>query len=311
MGGPLATSMLQKRGLAVRRLRHAVKIGVTWPPLNRLLTSVLRAALPEDSNLGETAARYLPRTGLVETALPDGKLLRMRSLGDDGVATTLFWLGWTGHEPETARPFYKLAMSAQTTLDIGAHVGYFSLLAAHANPAGRVFAFEPLPRVFDRLTDNVKLNHLQGVSCEPVAVGSPAGQMEFFHVKDGIPSSSSLSQAFMQSIVSADELTSSKVDVVQVDDFVNARRLRVDLIKMDTETTEDEVFRGMTETLARDHPQIFCEVIDERVGRTIEQILRPLGYEFVLLTPKGEIRCEHLIPDVAWRNFLFRVPPAS
>ncbi len=112
----------------------------------------------------------------------------------------------------------------------------------------------------------------------------------------------------MQSVVPADELTSSKVEVVQVDDFVSARGLSVDLIKMDTETTEDEVFRGMTATLARDRPHIFCEILDEAVGQAIERILRPLGYEFVLLTPNGEIRREHTVPDARWRNFLFRVP---
>jgi len=297
-----------RRSLAVRRLRRATKVAVTWAPVNRALTTGVRAALPQGSTLREPAARYLPRAGLVEAPLPDGRVLRMRSRGDDDIATRLFWFDWAGHEPETARPFYELATSAQTTLDIGAHVGYFSLLAAHANPAGHVYAFEPLPRVFERLTDNVRLNDLPNVSCEPVALGSPGGQTEFFHVKSGIPSSSSLSRRFMQSIVPADQLTSTKVDVVQVDDFVNARGLSVDLVKMDTETTEDEVFRGMTETLARDRPHIFCEILDERVGQSIEQILRPLDYEFVLLTPTGEVRCEHLAPDGRGRNFLFRVP---
>jgi len=311
MSVPVATGLLHQRGRITRRVRRSVKAILTWGPLNEVVTTGLRAVLPQRSKLAEAAARYCPRAGLVEATLPDGKVLRMCSRGDDDVASTLFWRGWAGHEAETADPFYKLAATARTTLDIGAHVGYFSLLAAHANPAGRIFAFEPLPRVYERLTDNVRLNNLQGVSCEPIAVGSPGGQTEFFHVKSGIPSSSSLSQRFMQSIVSADELTSSKVEVVEIDDFVNARGLSVDLIKMDTETTEDQVFRGMTEVLARDHPHIFCEILEEGVGRTIEQILRPLGYEFWLLTSQGQIRREHIVPDAVWRNFLFRVPPVS
>lgn len=300
-----------RRGSFTRRLRASVKSVLTWRPLNLVLTSAVHGALPRGSRLREPAARYLPRAGLVEATLPDGSSLRLRSRGDDDIATKIFWLGWAGHEPETARLFYGLAASARTTLDIGAHVGYFSLLAAHANPGGHVYAFEPLPRVFARLTDNVRLNGVQNVSCEPLAVGSPAGQTEFFHVKSGIPSSSSLSKRFMQSIVPPDELTSTMVDVVQVDDFVNAKGLSVELIKMDTETTEDDVFRGMIQTLARDRPRIFCEILDDTVGQAIEQILRPLGYEFVLLSPTGEVRREHIVPDVTSRNFLFQVPSRS
>jgi FkbM family methyltransferase len=41
--------------------------------------------------------------------------------------------------------FWRLACKARVTLDIGAHVGYYSVLAGMANPAGTVFAFEPLP----------------------------------------------------------------------------------------------------------------------------------------------------------------------
>lgn len=230
----------------------------------------------------------------------------MSSRGDDGVASTIYWHGWAGYEPETATPFLKLATSARVTLDIGAHVGYFTLLAAQANPAGRIYAFEPLPRVFERLTANVRLNGINNVTCEPMAMGNEKGHAEFFHVKNRIPSSSSLSQRFMTSIVPSDQLTSSPVEVTQIDDFVDANGLVVDLIKLDTETTEDSVLQGAVRTLSRDHPLIVCEVLEQAIGREIERILRPLGYEWFRLTPDGEIWCEHLTPDKHWRNFLFR-----
>jgi len=166
----------------------------------------------------------------------------MRSRGDDDIATTLFWQGWDGHEPETAKPFYELATSARTTLDIGAHVGYFTLLAGRANPDGRVFAFEPMPHVRERLIANVRLNGLSNVSWEASALGSPSGKAEFFHVPDGIPSSSSLSEGFMRSVVRDQQIVSSMVDVIEVDEYVEANALSVDLIKIDTETTEDKVF---------------------------------------------------------------------
>jgi len=289
------------------RLKAGLRTLVRWPPLNRLLTTALRAVLPARLRRHPAIARYAPRAGTVEVDLPDGARLRMHSRGDDGIAGPLFWRGWAGHEPETARLFYELASSARITLDIGAHVGYFALLASHANPAARIYAFEPLTRVRARLEHNVALNAASNVTCVPLAVGSPAGTAEFFHVRDGIPSSSSLSGSFMRSIVSGDELTSSTVEVVEVDDFVESHELSgVDLVKVDTETTEAAVFRGMLRTLRRDRPDIFCEILDAEVAAAVEALLKPLNYEFFLLTPGGLVRYDRLRPDERWRNFIFR-----
>ncbi len=272
-----------------------------------MLTGALRATLPPSMQRRPRVARFAPRAGIVETPLPASGVLRMCSRGDDEIASMLFWRGWDGHEPETVRPFYELARSSTVTMDIGAHVGYFALLASHVNPSGHVYAFEPLPRVFERLQRNVDLNAVSNVRCLPAAVGSPPGTAEFFHVKEGIPSSSSLSQTFMRSIVSDDQLTSSTVEVVEIDEFVDTNALsRVDLVKVDTETTEAAVFKGMLRTLERDRPAIFCEVLDDVVGEAIETILKPLDYEFLLLTGAGQVRREHIRPDDRWPNFLFR-----
>ena len=291
------------------RLRRGLRAAVTWPPFNRVLTSALRAVLPERARRHPGLARLAPRTGLVEAPLPGGRVLRMSSRGDDEVASELFWRGWDCHEPETAKVFYELARSARVTLDIGAHVGYFALLAAHANPQARVYAFEPMPRVRERLQRNVELNHA-AVSCQPFALGSPGGTAEFFHVRRGIPTSSSLAEGFMKSIVPAAELTSSTVEVLEADDFVQSHALvGVDLVKVDTEMTEAAVFRGMLRTLRRDRPHIVCEVLDSDVGAAIETLLEPLGYEYFALTSSGPHRRERIRAEPPFRNFLFRPAP--
>lgn len=289
-----------------RRLLASLRTIVTWPPLNRVLTGVLRAILPARARRHPAVARYAPRAGEVAVDLPDGGRLRMLSRGDDDVASEIFWRGWDGHEPETTRHFYELARTAPVTLDIGAHVGYFALLAAQANPSGRVYAFEPLERVRERLERNISLNGAANVTCVPLAVGSPPGTAQFFHVKKGIPSSSSLSQSFMQSIVSQDALMSTTVEVVEVDGFLAAHEiLGVELVKIDTETTEAAVFRGMLKTLRRDRPSVVCEVLDAAVAEAVEALLAPLDYAFFMLTEGAPRRCEHIRPDARWRNFMF------
>lgn len=286
--------------------RRIVKEVVTWPPVNHPLTTAVRAVVPLAARQHSLLARYLPRSGLVKATLPDGKVCRMWSRGDDDIATTLFWRGWWGHEPETSGLFYARAASARTTLDIGAHVGYFSVLAALANPHGQVYAFEPLARVLDRMKRNVALNGLANVSCLSLALGRSPGVAPFFHPADGIPSSSSLSVDFMRTVVEPQRLVSSEVEVTTVDDFVAQTELSgtVDLVKIDTEDTEDQVLEGMTTVLGKDRPEIFCEVLKETTAQRIESILGAFDYEFFLLTPEGPRRSEHIVPHPRLRNFL-------
>src|SRR5262249_48901648 len=157
-----------------------------------------------------------------------GKVLRLWSRGDDWVSNQVFWRGWSAYEPETCPLFFRLAQRSRATLDVGAYVGYFTLLAAHANPDARVFAFEPMPDIAARLRQNLALNELSGIECIEAAVGEADGHAEFYHTDVQFPTSSSLSQAFM----GTDGVTSSRVEVVALDRFLRERGVdHVDLLK--------------------------------------------------------------------------------
>lgn len=140
----------------------------SWPVVNRPLTGVLRAVVGGRS---EFLIRHLPRNGEVRATLPNGRELILETQGDDWMPNQIFWRGWDGYETETARAFYRLATSARCTLDVGAYVGFFAILAGHANPSSQVIAFEPLPTVHHRLVSNVAANGLGNVRCEQKAVG--------------------------------------------------------------------------------------------------------------------------------------------
>jgi FkbM family methyltransferase len=215
----------------------------------------------------------------------------------------VFWRGWSGYEPETIPLFYRLAQRAQTTIDVGAYVGFYTLIAAHANASGRVYAFEPMSDVFERLRSNVSLNRLENVMCINSAVGDDDGEAEFFHMSSEMPCSSSLSYQFMSSVV---DLKVSKVSVTTLDRFVLDNKIeRVDLVKIDTETTEPQVIRGMSGILARDNPDIVCEVLGRGSESALEEMLRPLGYHFYHLTPDGPVLRTQITGHPEWLNYLF------
>lgn len=249
--------------------------------VNRPLTTGLRAVWGDRS---EFLIRHLPRIGDVRASLPDGRTLVLLTQGDDWIADQVFWRGWDGYETETARAFYRLASSAHATIDVGAHVGYYALLAGHANPSGQVVAFEPLAAVHRRLIANVEANRLRNVRCEQRAVGRVAGRADFYHVDEPLPSSSGLSRPFMERV--GQELHATPVEVVSLDDLLPSIGIgRVDLVKIDTESTEPDVVAGMMRTVARDRPDIIAEVLDEwETLAALRGSLQPLGYRQIELT---------------------------
>jgi FkbM family methyltransferase len=285
-------------------LKTLLKVVRAWAPLNVAMTATSRFALRLLGRQNEFLIKHLPRVGTVRDRLPNGRTLTLWSRGDDWVANQVYWRGWAGYEPGSSALFFRLATRSRVTLDIGAHVGFYALLAGHANPAGTVVAFEPLPFVLGRLRRNVLLNGLGNVECVGAAVGSAAGSADFYHAAVDVPCSSSLSYDFMRPTVG---LARSPVRVVALDEFLAERGLcDVGLIKIDTETTEADVFRGARNLLAQARPLILCEVLPGHgVEEPLQALLGPLGYSFYLLHPDGPQPRSRIVADPVWLNYLF------
>jgi len=282
-------------------------------PFNYVATTVVKSLCGLRGATPESVVRRLPRVGTVHTRLPDGRTLRLWSFGDDFVANEVFWKGWDGYEPETTPVFYRLAREAGVVLDVGAHVGYYSLLAAMANPAGRVLAFEPLPKAVERFRLNVRANGLSNVELVECAVGDSTGTATFFHMPTdaaGVPSSSGLSARFfgLPFFVESGVTSKTEVNVCTLDEVLAERGVgRVGLIKVDTETTEQAVFEGALATLERDHPDLIFEVLPgQGTAPALSRLLEPLGYTFYLLRDTGPERRDSIEDHAEWWNYLAR-----
>ena len=280
----------------VSTLVKVAKWGRASRPFNGLATSAIKGFLKATHLHSEFVIKHLPRTGDVVSRLPDGRLLRLRSRGDDWISNQVFWREWHGYEPETTPLFYRLATRARVTLDVGAHIGFYSLLAAHANPGGSVYAFEPMPVTYKRLQRNVELNQLTNIHCINSAIGEFEGEANIFFEGD-LSSGATLSTEIKRLLP---ELNKTAVPVITLDAFIRENAIEhVDLVKIDTETTEEQVLRGMAAALERFHPNIICEVwggpgMEEWGGpkRIIDNILTPLGYLCYVFTPQGLVPYE-------------------
>jgi FkbM family methyltransferase len=276
-------------------------------PFNRATTSSLKLLFDLIKWQPESVIKHLPRVGKTKIQLPDGNSFLIDSSGEDWIPTQLFWRGWLGYEPEVTPLFYELSKKANVVIDIGAHVGFFSILAARANPAGKVYAFEPLQRVYERLERNVALNRLTNLQALQAAVGEKEGEQQFYFPDVEAPVSSSLRSDMLLSTLGEGVVRQVTVSVVTLDAFAKREKLeRIDLIKMDTERTEHEVLKGAEENLRRDRPDIVCEVWPDADNiEQLEGLLRPHGYQFYQLLAKGPQQRNRIEPDADALNYLF------
>lgn len=252
-------------------------------PINWLLSSVLRTMLAP--LLPTWIVKHLPHRGTTVVNLPGAGRVRFWSDGDDYITSRVWWMGTDGYEPETLEPFLRFVEHAEVVVDVGAYTGYYSLLAAAANPAARVFAFEPHARIAARLGHNLDLNPALNVTVLPWAVGARKSVASFYEGAPGLPLSSSLSPSW------AGLHRSRPVAVTDLDSFAAEWRLeRVDVVKIDVESTEAEVIKGMTRLLGTCRPVLFMEVLPGESRSELSAQLRRLDYELYYLTFDGPVR---------------------
>ena len=288
-------------------IKAAIKTLRAVPLLNNLATTTLRGLFAVAGRQPEFLIKHLPRTGVTAIELPNGRILKLEATREEWTSSQLFWRGWQGYEPETVGLFYRLAQSGGTIIDVGAHIGFYSLLASFANSKNKIFAFEPLERVFASLERNVKLNKIENVRCFRGAVGAASGIQDFYFPDEDHPVSSSLRSEMLLATCPSESIKRVPVSVVTLDEFIADQGItKVDLIKLDTERTEHDVLAGANKVLQRDEPDIICEVWPDAGNKLLlENILRPLGYRFFQLMAEGPVERQEIIGDENFLNYFF------
>jgi len=214
----------------------------------------------------------------------------------------LYWKGIFALEGDTMAVFLKLLSFADTFFDVGANIGYYSLVAAVDNGLRQVYAFEPVPRVFKSLLHNKEINHLSNLQVYPVAVTTYNGKITLYVPSGERPIEASTLKGFRKDV---EEIS---VPAITLNSFVLKNNIKkVDLIKIDTEATEHLVIEGAMNILTRDEPIIVCEVLKGRTEKFLHSILDDLGYTYWWITSNGLVKREKIEGDCTYinRNYLF------
>jgi len=230
--------------------------------------------------------------GTVQVQL-HGRVLRLSGETWNGVASGVWWGGLAGFEPTETRLVAAVSPAYDVILDIGANIGWFSLVIASANPNVRVFAFEPNPDVAPLLEQNFKTNGVQGEILRQV-ISDRVGRVTFFQDRDDWASS-----------LAERPGTSRALDVpsVTIDDFVSLNKIRPSFLKIDVEGAEEEVFRGAQRTLLSCSPDLLFEISPSISSvERLRAILLSCGYERFWTFASGRVVADHDMRLTKGRN---------
>lgn len=169
-------------------------------------------------------------------------------------------------EPDSWRAISEHLRAGDTFVDVGAHIGYFSLKAARVvGNSGRVIAVEPNPHTLAELRDNIRESGAGVVTVFPVACSETEGFLELFAAPRVNTGETSLSRANASQEGSVTE--AFKVQARPLDAIIReSNASRVDIIKIDVEGAELFVLKGAHETLVRYHPLLVVEVVEPQLN---------------------------------------------
>ncbi len=193
----------------------------------------------------------------------------------DIIQQYLYYFGiW---EPEATAFLNRRLGPGDVFIDVGANIGYFSLLAAgRVGPSGRVIAVEASPPVFERLVSNVNLNHARHVRTLNVAAAAEKGQVKLYCGQDCNCGATSVVPD-ESDVVIAEVNAAPLTDLISDHDWNNVR-----LVKIDVEGAEAGVIRGLGSLIekGRNDREYLIEIHPSRLrhlGYSPADVLRPFG----------------------------------
>ena len=242
----------------------------------RLIPMPLKRALYRVSPLAR-----LVRTGLNRAAPRGLTRIQVAAGGLQGLELSLdlqeekdYWLGT--YEADLQVAIAQFARSGMVAYDVGANIGYVSLLLAKAvGESGQVVAFEALPANIERLRTNLALSNLETrVQVVEAAVMNQSGPVQFL-----IGPSDGMGKAAGSAGRQGDYSRSINTTGLALDDFVFGQdRPLPQIIKMDIEGGEVLALPGMRRLLRGARPLILLELHGAEAAQAAWNELATAGY---------------------------------
>lgn len=232
-----------------------------------------------NKGLSAFTAFQLPPSGIINIKAGTAKL-KLATNQTSYVNKVLYWKGADSFEYTPV--FLDLIKKCNVFFDIGANSGYYSVLAAKINPEITVHSFEPSSGPLHFLIRNREINQLQDqITINSIALSNETGEATFYEVVNSKYPYVKYNLGGVGSL-QADVLKNPTIVKTEtLDHFVEQNAIRnIDLIKIDTEGTEDLILRGAEQTIKSHKPIIICETLFNKIEKELEEIMRSHDYHF-------------------------------
>ncbi len=214
--------------------------------------------------------------------------LRMKCKLWDEVQHNIWWLG-PRYELKETRFFRRYLKAGMVFFDVGANVGYYSLLAADILNDGSIHSFEPVGQQYEDLMENLQRNELTNVTVNRLIMSNRSGSLDIHLGSEDNSGSASVEFVYREA-----DAGKETVECTTLDEYVKKHEIRqIDVIKIDTEGHETSVLQGAQETLQKFKPLLLIEVrgeMLEEIGSSREQFyqqMKDLGYQAYELKRNG------------------------
>lgn len=191
---------------------------------------------------------------------------------DDGVALKLLWN--KEYEATSLNIWRAITRGCDVAIDIGAHTGVYSLIAA-LNKDAVVLSVEPVAANLARLVANAQYNSMSNIKAIPAACMS-SGRYTSFDPYKGLGYLTS--GATLSNTTDREGLRTNAIKIDTITSTLKPDQ-RV-AIKIDIEGNEHIALKGASRTLEAHRPIILLECISQTAGSECTKILSTLGYYF-------------------------------
>ena len=174
---------------------------------------------------------------------------------DIGVEYNLYTTGT--YEAGTLDFIKQNLKPGQTFIDVGSNIGWHALVAAKTiGSNGKLWCFEPSPKMFAILETNMEVNGFGNASCFQCGIGKKKEEVSFY-LNDDVNKGESSALIQMED---AEEIT---IKVLPLDDIAEQQNIVPDMIKIDVEGMEELVLIGAKKTIEKHRPILILECASE------------------------------------------------
>jgi FkbM family methyltransferase len=187
-------------------------------------------------------------------------------------------LNFSSYEAEELDMQLALMNPKGNILDIGGNYGWYALHIANGQPGTKIYSFEPIPKTFEHLNQNIKLNKIENILTYNFGLSNENGKFTFFY-------DPALSvNASLQNLASNDDIETVNCSVRKLDNFWEVINEDIDFIKCDIEGAELLAFQGGIISIQKFLPVIFTEMLRKWTSKfnyhpnEIIELLGSIGY---------------------------------